>query len=113
MEKKGVKFDEGKPPIALAPLDGLWEEAKVMGFGEKKYGTFNWTNGIGLIRLCSAAMRHIIQFVNGANNDKETGLSHLAHARCCLGMAIWMMNHKPKMDDRLSTIIKNESRDTK
>lgn len=99
--KVGVKHDEGKPPIALISYDAIWEEAKVMGFGEKKYGTWNWSKGLSTLRLCSAAMRHILQFLMGEDNDSETGFSHLAHARCCMGMAIWMLKHKPGYDDRM------------
>ena len=100
-EEGGKKFDEGKPPISLVVSEAVWEEAKVMGFGEKKYGTWNWTKGLSIIRLLSAAMRHILQFSMGQDTDDETGISHLAHARCCLGMAIWMKNHRPELDDRL------------
>jgi len=97
----GTKHDDGKPPISLIPPEALWEEAQVMGFGEKKYGTWNWTKGLSIIRLCSAAMRHTLQFLMGQDTDEETGLSHLAHARCCLGMALWMHKYRKDLDDRL------------
>lgn len=96
----GKKNDKGKPPIALIPGEAIWEEAKVMGFGEKKYSKYNWMQGLGMVRLLSAAGRHIVQFTMGQDNDEETGLSHLAHARCCLGMAIWTMQHRRDLDDR-------------
>ena len=103
MADSGTKHDQGKPPISLVVSEAIWEEAQVMGFGEKKYGTWNWTKGLSIIRLLSAAMRHILQFLMGQDADEETGLSHLAHARCCLGMAIWTKNHKPELDDRLKS----------
>lgn len=96
----GTKYDNGKPPISLVVSEAIWEEARVMGFGEKKYGTWNWTKGLSILRLLSAAMRHILQFLMGEDNDKETGIIHLAHARCCLGMAIWTYNHRKDLDDR-------------
>jgi len=100
----GTKYDEGKPMIGLIAAEAIWKEAEVMTFGGKKYGLFNWAKGISVLRLLSAAMRHILQFLMGQDNDDETSISHLAHARCCLAMAMWMVEHKPEFDDRFKEI---------
>lgn len=96
----GVKFDQNKPPMDLIPYDSLVEIAKVLGYGEKKYATANWANGIQLRRLISASMRHLGQYNSGEDVDSETGLSHLAHAACNLIFGIWMEKNRPDMDDR-------------
>ena len=105
--KTGVKHDKDpneKPKITLIPLKALWEVAKVMTFGAQKYGRFNWKGGIDYSRLADAACRHIIQFMEGEDNDKEFGLSHLAHAACSILMLLeeTTMN-KPELDDRYKT----------
>lgn len=84
----GVKHDQGKPQLSLIPRSALIAEAHVMGFGAEKYGRDNWKHGLHYTRLIDAALRHILAYNDGEDNDPETGLSHLAHARCCLGMLI-------------------------
>ena len=104
MKSLGKKYDDDyteKPPIALLPISGLFEAAKVMGFGATKYGKYNWAGGIEYTRLTSAAMRHILYFLGGEDLDPETGISHIAHAICCLLMLHEMIVRYPDMDDRL------------
>lgn len=98
--KQANKFDQGKPPLGLIPYSALIEEACVMGFGEQKYGRDNWREGMVWSRLIDAGLRHMQAFNNGETFDKETGLHHLAHARCCLAFLIeYEMTH-PELDDR-------------
>ena len=94
------KLDSGKAPLGLIPQSALIEEAYVLGFGETKYGRHNWRKGLEWSRLLDAAMRHIIAFNDGENFDPETGLHHLAHARCCLGFLIEYETTHPELDDR-------------
>lgn len=96
----GKKLDNNKPAIALIPSEAIEEEGKVMGHGEKKYGTNNWRDGLGVVRLLSGVLRHVFACLRGETLDPESGLPHLAHARCGLAMAIWTMQHKPELDDR-------------
>jgi hypothetical protein len=93
----GTKHDSGKPPISLIPRVAIEQEALVMGFGAEKYGKGNWSNGLSYSRLIDACLRHTLAFADGEDNDPETGLSHLAHARCCLGMLLAMPT---EWDDR-------------
>jgi hypothetical protein len=69
-----------------------------MAFGATKYSKNNWRNGIAYSRLIDAALRHILAYSSGEDFDLETGLSHAAHARCCLGMLLEMPT---EWDDRL------------
>ena len=97
---EAVKFDSGKPPIALISRVALEEEARVMAYGEKKYGTHNWRNGMDYSRLLDASLRHILAYADGEDKDPETGLSHLAHARCCLAFLSEYEQRKVGNDDR-------------
>lgn len=98
--KEAVKFDAGKPPLALISRIALEEEAKVMEFGRQKYGTHNWRAGMDFSRLMDAALRHMYAFADGEDMDKETGLSHLAHARCCMAFLLEYQGVKVGTDDR-------------
>lgn len=78
------KYDQGKPRMELLPGDALQEVAKVLAAGAIKYDDHNWRQGMAHSRLIGAALRHIHAFNDGEDLDPETGLSHLAHASCCL-----------------------------
>lgn len=82
--KGGIKNDIGKVPLDLLPMGALIEVGKVLEFGAKKYASYNWAKGMSFMRLIAAALRHIFAWSMGEDKDPETGLSHIAHALCCL-----------------------------
>jgi hypothetical protein len=96
---KGVKFDGEKVRMILLAPKGLEEEARVMTFGAEKYGDYNWRKGIHISRYLSAALRHIFSVAKGEFLDPESGLSHLAHAKANLGMAIQTLEDYPELND--------------
>lgn len=97
---KGLKFDDGKAPLDLLSPKAMTEVAKVMAFGAKKYDKHNWRNGLAWSRLVGAALRHIEAFNDGQDKDPETGLSHIAHASCCLMFLLEYEQTHPELDDR-------------
>lgn len=98
--KSAVKHDQGKADLSYITLELVEEVAHVRAFGAKKYARDNWKKGFLVSRSCAAALRHIFQFLSGETVDSESGLSHLAHAVCCLEHAIYDMKHHPANDDR-------------
>lgn len=84
----GTKHDEGKADLSLVPYIAVSTEALALGFGEKKYGRYNYTAGFDVSRLTAAALRHLYQYNNGETFDNESGLHHLGHARACLAMLL-------------------------
>lgn len=97
-----IKHDDEKVPLELIPPEALIEIAKVLGFGAKKYDAHNWRNGFKWSRLLGAALRHIVAYIGGENKDPESGLSHLAHAGCCI---MFLITHEVKglgEDDRIN-----------
>lgn len=81
----GRKFDGGKLDYTLVPFEGLDEIVKVLMFGAKKYDRDNWRHVENAAqRYAAAAFRHLTAYNKGEHADQETGLSHLAHAGCCL-----------------------------
>lgn len=102
MEEGGKKFDQGKSQHDLIPYESLEEIAKVLTFGCIKYSRSDWAKGIKFSRLLSAAYRHMGKFNAGEDIDPESNLHHIAHAATNLIMLLYLMKHKPEMDDRWS-----------
>jgi len=98
--KKGVKYDQGKPRMELLPAESLEEIAKVFAFGAVKYGDWNWRGGIEISRLSGAVLRHIFAFLRGETNDPESNLPHVAHAGAGILMILATMKNHSDMDDR-------------
>lgn len=83
---EGYKGDAGKLRWDLLALGPVIEEVRVLTFGAKKYLDWNWVKvPDARARYYAAAMRHLTAWWQGEEADPETGASHLAHARCCLG----------------------------
>ena len=97
---KGRKNDQEKPMLAYIPKEAIWETGKAFSYGQLKYNKWNYKNGLEITRTVSAALRHIYQFMDGENFDKESKSLHLGNAIAGLSMAIdTYYNHKDK-DDR-------------
>lgn len=101
LTKIGVKYDGGKVPYHLLPSDALEEVLKVLDYGAKKYAPRNWELGMSWSRMFSAAMRHSWAWMRGEETDKETGISHLAHAATCILMLLTYTLRKKGEDDRI------------
>jgi len=78
-----------KTPLHLIPAAAEIAEAQVMALGAKKYGPFNWRSAdVRASIYVAAARRHLLQWFDGQDDDVESGVSHLAHARACLGILL-------------------------
>lgn len=97
---EGIKFDDSKLPWHLLPGDAVAEIVKVLQFGADKYSERNWEKGMAWSRCFSALMRHMWAYWKGEDNDPETGLSHLAHAGCCVLFLLGYQLRKVGTDDR-------------
>jgi hypothetical protein len=97
---QGLKHDHGKPPLSLIDRHAIEQIGLVLAFGAKKYAAHNWRGGIEYSRLIDAALRHLYAFADGEDTDPESGLSHIAHAGCCVVFLLGMIHARPDMDDR-------------
>jgi hypothetical protein len=95
---KGIKFDLGKDQWYLLPFEVLRDVVKVLMLGANKYAPFNWQKVVkdNPNRYFDACIRHLVAWQSGEKKDKETSLSHLAHAICCLIFLLWNENDAPK-----------------
>jgi hypothetical protein len=108
----GVKYDQGKAPISLIPVEAILGEADVFDYGAKKYGKHNFRLGMDHSRVLDAALRHILALVSGEDLDAETGKPHWAHARCCLAMYAYMQAKRVGKDDRYHKILEEMNKET-
>jgi hypothetical protein len=95
-----LKFDSDKLPLNLLSTEALNQTAAVLAFGAQKYAEHNWRKGFAWSRPLAAAMRHITAFNDGEDCDPESGLSHLAHAACCIMFLLEFQKTHPELDDR-------------
>lgn len=81
----GKKYDSGKLRYDLVPFQALDDVVQVLTFGAEKYGPNNWQQlDQAHDRYFAAALRHLSKHQQGEVVDPESGLSHLAHAACCV-----------------------------
>lgn len=95
-----LKFDQNKLPLNLLSTEAMNQTAAVLAFGAQKYAEHNWRNGFAWSRPLAAAMRHLTAFNDGEDKDPESGLSHLAHAACCIMFLLEFEKTRPELDDR-------------
>jgi len=82
---EGLKFDTEKPKMYLLPPKATIEVSKVLTFGAEKYDEQNWRKLDNLQnRYTGGALRHIFAHMDNEQIDLDSGISHLAHAICCL-----------------------------
>lgn len=85
---------DGKPRWELLPLDAIEEIVRVYTMGAEKYADDAWkTIPDAHRRYLAALFRHIAAYERGERKDKESGLSHLAHAAWNAIAILWLDMH--------------------
>jgi hypothetical protein len=90
------KDDATKPDMSLITYSMMEPAAKILKFGETKYGRYNYRNpnpGFEQ-RLIAATLRHLLQHTDGQELDSESGEPHLAHALASLMLIFDRRAHK-------------------
>lgn len=95
-----LRFNKGKPSVSNIPPEFILGMAEVLTYGEQKYGRANWKKGNNFSVPYDSAMRHILQWQAGEQNDDESGSNHLFHAAVNLMMCWYYEQNFPDMDDR-------------
>jgi hypothetical protein len=102
------RYNIGKPQIHQVPIELLMGAAESFTRGEAKYGKWNWAKGNYFSVPYDSLMRHLITWLNGEDNDQESGLHHLKHAASNLAMLMHYVENYPDLDDRLCKSLKKE-----
>jgi hypothetical protein len=92
-----------KPPMTLIPTASLVYLSRVMELGARKYSAFNWRNPATPVKLTvylSAAWRHLLQILDGEDNDSESNQPHAAHAMACFAIILDAHACGTLVDDR-------------
>lgn len=100
LKPEGRKDDQDKIPLALLSSTALLQIGAVLQHGAAKYSANNWKSGIAYSRVLSACLRHLLAWNGGEDLDPESGLSHLAHAGCCIMFLLEFTKTHPGLDDR-------------
>lgn len=76
-----LKADKGKPRLSLVPPEMITQAARVIEYGEKKYGTGKtWKDRANKQQYIDALARHTTAFWADPDGvDGESGLPHLSH----------------------------------
>lgn len=101
----GAKFGnrDDKNRLSLVPPLFIKILGWVFTYGAKKYADGNWMRGIKYSEVYEASMRHLLDFWDGMDTDKESGLEHLAHAFWGIGVLYYYAAHSEyaQFDDRV------------
>jgi hypothetical protein len=89
-----------KTRFDLVPMGAVAQIADVLAHGAAKYQAHNWARGTEWSRYYAAALRHLAAWSQGEDLDPDSGLSHLAHAGCCIVFLLEYQRHDWGSDDR-------------
>lgn len=85
--------------FSLIPRDFLWALAEHYGRGAAKYDDRNWERGYKWSLTVDALDRHYAAWLEGEDNDSETGSSHLIAAAWHMIALWWFHRHSRGTDD--------------
>lgn len=78
-----------KPRLSLVPPSATIYLAKAMENGANKYGLYNWREKkVQAMIYLDAAMRHIVSYIDGEEEARDSKVHHLAHAMATLAILV-------------------------
>lgn len=103
-----TKHDKGKPSFSSIPQLALLEVAKGFTHGKDKYGLFNYSGEMEVLRYIDALDRHKNQYLTYVDKDDidVSGVHHLALVACNALMALDAILTKKAIDNRNKVYIK-------
>ena len=99
-DKTGGEKGSKEARFDLLPWDILQQDATLYGRGAAKYEARNWEKGFDYSLSVAALGRHFAAWVEGENEDQETGLSHLLAVRFHAAALLRFLKEYPELDDR-------------
>ena len=100
MKKGGLRFNEGKLKWSLVSWKALEPMVLVLMFGAEKYDDHNWKKGLKYTEVCESLQRHLNAFIEGADNDEESKISHVGHILCNAMFLSYMFLFRKDLDNR-------------
>lgn len=108
-----IKHDQGKPRMDLIRPEFMFEIAKGLEYGSRKYNeiqgeTPNFLKGKGFLysKIFGSCLRHLYSWFGGESIDRESGVHHLALAAVNIMFLFTYdtSNGKVGVDDRLNNL---------
>ena len=96
----GLRYNTGKLRWSLVSRKALAPMVRVLMFGAEKYDDHNWKKGLKYTEVTESLQRHLDDFVDGEDNDKESKLAHVGHILCNAMFLSYMTLFRKDMDDR-------------
>lgn len=94
-------YGEKKPPMQLIPSAIEEPMARVLEYGAKKYGEWNWRkNPVEIMTYIGAIRRHVAEILDGNLFDEESGQPHLAHIAASCAIVLDAERHGMLIDNR-------------
>lgn len=132
-----LRYNEGKLAWSLVSWKALGEMVKVLMYGAHKYSVFeddkggivlgseispeaakklklitsgkdNWRQGLKWTKCSESLLRHVYAFLEGADNDSESGLSHVGHILCNAMFLSYIYLFRKDLDDRTKIVKEDE-----
>jgi hypothetical protein len=103
---QALRYNTGKPQWSLVDFQALEPMVRVLMYGAEKYtkdgvsGAHNWKQGLPTTEICDSLVRHLAAYLNGEDNDPESGLPHIGHMLCNLMFLSHMTYQNPQWDNR-------------
>lgn len=97
---KGKRFNGGKLRWGLVSWTALKPMVRVLMFGAEKYAPDNWKQGLSWVETCESLQRHLNSFLEGEDDDQESGIPHVGHILCNAMFLSYMYQLRKDMDDR-------------
>lgn len=99
-----LKYDQTKLPLSWVPKVLKEGIAAVLKYGAAKYTRDNWRKGLEWSRLVDSTMRHLECWNACEDLDRETKMSHLAHAATNIAFLMEYQDKQLGTDDRFRYI---------
>lgn len=118
-ENPKQRFGNLKPNLALVPAATMIYLALGHECGVAKYGAYNWRETkVETMTYIAAAMRHLVEWVDGQEKAADSGIPHLAHALTSLSVLVDAIETGNAVDNRpakgkgsvMIQVIENERR---
>lgn len=102
MNPEADRYNEGKPALSFNALSVPVNEGEALVWqaGAQKYERANWLKGVPYTQAADSLLRHLTAFLNGEDDDAETGLPHVDHVVCCAKILAHSRHTRPDLDDR-------------
>jgi hypothetical protein len=100
MSEQMTRYNQGKLPLSLVPASLIKGVAEILAFGAQKYAPNNWRKGGSWTQTYESCQRHLLDWNEGVDLDKESQLHHLKHAACNIAFLIEFVEKGIGQDDR-------------